>query len=116
MELSISQINNELSYITFCDYYIVHNLTELQAENLLVNLEVNSWILRTDINHKGNSHAITIKTNDGFVHHNGFFFSNNFQVHIINENKIFGIMKEYIIYLSRCYGFDINKQIIYEND
>ena len=114
MELSIRDINNELCYISFHDYYIVHNLTELQTENLLANLEVYSWILRTD--NKENSHAITIKTNDGYIHHNGFIFKNNFQVHIIKENKIFGTMKEYVLYLSKCYGFDINKQVIYEND
>jgi hypothetical protein len=116
MELSIRHINDELSYITFCDYYIVHNLTEEQTENILGNLEVNSWILRTDNKYKRNFHAITIKTNDGFVHHNGFLFKTNFQVHIIKENKTYETMKEYILYLSKSYGFDINKQIIYEND
>jgi hypothetical protein len=79
-----------------------------------------------------NLHAITIKTNEGFIHHNGFLFDYNFEVYIISNSymmihqnnptktlyykKKYETMEEYLLYLSEIYNLNINKQIIYEND
>ena len=121
----IKHINNELSYAKFFNSYVIHNLTETQTENLLTNLEVNSWILRTDMKYGFNLHAITIKTNEGFIHHNGFLFDYNFKVYIISNSymtktlyykKKYETMEEFLLYLSNIYGLNIDKQIIYEND
>ena len=126
----IWHINNELSYAKFNNSYVIHNLTESQAENLLTNLEVNSWILRTDMKYGFDLHAITIKTNEGFIHHNRFLFGYNFKVYIISNShmiihnptktlyykKKYETMKEFLLYLSKIYNLNINKQIIYEND
>lgn len=126
----ISHINDELSYAKFNNSYVIHNLTEKQTENLLSTLEVDSWILRTDIKYGFNLNAITIKTNEGFIHHNGFLFDYNFEVYIISNSymmihrptetlyykKKYETMNEYLLYLSNIYGLDVDKQIIYEND
>ena len=125
-------INDELSYAKFSNSFVIHNLTETQTENLLTNLDVNSWILRTDMKYGFNLHAITIKTNEGFIHHNGFLFDYNFEVYIISKSymmihqnnptkilyykKKYETMEEYLLYLSEIYNLNINKQIIYEND
>jgi hypothetical protein len=129
---NIIHINDELSYAKFSNSFVIHNLTETQTENLLTNLDVNSWILRTDMKYGFNLHAITIKTNEGFIHHNGFLFDYNFEVYIISKSymmihqnnptktlyykKKYETMEEYLLYLSEIYNLNINKQIIYEND
>jgi hypothetical protein len=131
----IIHINDELSYSKIENCYVIHNLTEKQSEDLLNNLEIGSWILRSDNQYGLNINAITIKISDGYVHHKDFYFSlyNNCKIYILSRKKYlfldetnkeqiiwykktYDTMKEYLLYLSKIYGLNIDKQIIYEND
>ena len=131
---AIIHINDELSYSKIENCYVVHNLTDTQTEDLLSNLELGSWILRSDKKYGLDINIITIKINDGYIHHGDFYFSlsNEYEVYTLsrtkymfldenNKNKIlykktFNTMREYLLYLSNIYGLNIDKQIIYEND
>jgi hypothetical protein len=129
-----SYIDSVTSYVKHNNSYCVHNLNEQSAEKLMDNLEIGSWILwiyKNDlINKKLN--AITIKTNDGIIHHKNFLFQIYFQTpeiyeisitqSIINNNeklyirKKYETMKEFLEKLNKIYGLDLDKQVIYEDD
>jgi len=122
------------SYVKHTNFYCVHNLNEQSAEKLINNLEIGSWILwiyKNDIINK-KLNAITIKTNEGLVHHKDFLFQMYFQTpevyevsitqSIINNNeklytrKKYKTMKEFLEKLNKIYGLDLDKQVIYEDD
>jgi DNA-directed RNA polymerase subunit H (RpoH/RPB5) len=131
-----THIDSVTSYAKHSNFYCVHNLNEESAEKLMNNLNIGSWILwiyKDDlINKKLN--AITIKTNEGLVHHKNFIFEMYFQkpevyevsiTHTIINQKIDGklyirkeykTMKEFLEKLNRVYGLDLDKQVIYEDD
>ena len=124
------------SYVKHTNFYCVHNLNEQSAEKLMINLEIGAWILwvyKNDmINQKLN--VITIKTNEGLVHHKDFLFqldSQNPDVYeisitntFLNEKingklhirKKYETMKEFLEKLNKVYGLDLDKQVIYEDD
>ena len=100
------------------------------------NLEIGAWILwvyKNDIiNQKLN--VITIKTNEGLVHHKDFIFqmysqkTEVYEVSITNTflnekmdgklyvRKKYETMKEFLEKLNKVYGLDLDKQVIYEDD
>ena len=134
---SISRhINENTSYVSVrqSNSYCVHNLNEQSAEKVIIDLEIGSWILwvyKDDlINKKLN--AITIRTDEGIIHHKDFLFQSNFQesevyeidiekTYIKNINKLYArktyeSMKDYLVVLNKIYGLDLDKQVIYEDD
>ena len=130
----IIPINDSLFYSKIKNCYVIHNLNETQSEDLLDKLDIGSWILRKDYRYGIDINAITIKINDGFVHHSDFYFTFNskYDVYILNKrsmfleenkkdkkilyDKTFDTMREYLLYLSNIYDLNIDKQIIYEDD
>ena len=103
------------------------------------DLDDGSWILWNYIEIKNNLeltlNAITIKIYEGFVHHDRFIFrmigdlDDVLEVSInetlLNYNndekkiyvkKSYKTMKDYLDKLSKIYGLDLDKQIIYEDD
>jgi hypothetical protein len=135
----ITHINDSTSYAKFNNSYVDHNLTFEQTVNLLKDLEDGSWILWNYIEIKNNLeltlNAITIKITEGFVIHDRFIFDmienvddvievsiyetlsdNNKEEKKIYAKKSYKTMKEYLEKLSKIYGLDLDKQIIYEND
>jgi len=135
----IIHIDNSTSYSKFSNFYVDHNLNSEQTENLLKNLDIGSWILWNYTEYLNNIklklNAITIRINDGFVHHNKFIFrltdkfndvlevnlrqtlsNDNLDEKKIYANKSYNTMKEFLEKLSKVYGLDIDKQIIYEDD
>ena len=131
-----THIDSVTSYVKHNNSYCVHNLNEQSAEKLMDNLEIGSWILwvyKHDlINKKLN--AITIKTNEGLVHHKDFIFqmysqkTEVYEVSITNTflnekmdgklyvRKKYETMKEFLEKLNKVYGLDLDKQVIYEDD
>jgi hypothetical protein len=135
----ITQIDNSTFYSKFSNSYVDHNLTLEQTINLLKDLEVGSWILwnykEQNDNLELKLNAITIKIDEGFVYHDKFIFrmvgdlDDVLEVNIYetlskynkDERKIYvknsyKTMKEYLDKLSKIYGLDLDKQIIYEDD
>lgn len=135
----ITYINDSTSYAKFSNFYVDHNLNSEQTENLLKDTDIGSWIL-WNYNQSGenctiNLNAITIKINEGFVHHNKFIFNlsdtlddvievdlfETFYKFNKDEKKVYTrksykTMKEFLEKLSEIYGLDLDKQIIYEDD
>jgi hypothetical protein len=129
-------INDSTSYVSVSqsNSYCIHNLNEQSAEKVIISLEIGSWILwiyKDDlINKKLN--AITIRTDEGIIHHKDFLFQSDFQepevceidvekTYIKNKNKLYAkktykTMKDYLIVLNKIYGLDLDKQVIYEDD
>jgi len=134
----ITQINNSTFYAKFSNFYVDHNLNSEQTETLLKDLDVGSWILwnyspedysqmyiGSEDQTKNNItlNAITIKINDGFIHHKKFIFmlhdklDDVIEVNMFNkQRKTYKTMKDYLEKLSKIYGLDLDKQIIYEDD
>jgi len=131
---NFTHIDPITSYAKYSNSICVHNLNEQSAEKLMINLEIGAWILwiyKNDmINQKLN--VITIKTNEGLVHHKDFLFqldSQNpdvYEVSITNTlinsdgklyvRKKYKTMKEFLEKLNKIYGLDLDKQVIYEDD
>jgi len=133
---NFTHIDPVTSYAKYSNSICVHNLNEQSAEKLMINLEIGAWILwvyKNDmINQKLN--VITIKTNEGLVHHKDFLFqldSQNpdvYEVSITNTflnekingklhiRKKYKTMKEFLEKLNKIYGLDLDKQVIYEDD
>ena len=133
---NFTHIDPITSYAKYSNSICVHNLNEQSAEKLMRNLEIGAWILwiyKNDmINQKLN--VITIKTNEGLVHHKDFLYglhSQNPDVYevsitntLINEKingklhirKKYKTMKEFLEKLNKIYGLDLDKQVIYEDD
>jgi hypothetical protein len=132
----VSHINENTSYASVrqSNSYCVHNLNEQSAEKVINNLEIGSWILWIYKDELINSklNAITIRTDEGIIHHKDFLFQSNFQkpevceidvekTYIKNKNKLYArktyeIMKDYLVVLNKIYGLDLDKQVIYEDD
>ena len=130
-ESSFNIIDDYTSYAPFNNSCVIHNLNEEQAESVLKNLEPYCWILRTDKTRSYELYAITIKTDDGFIHHKDFywnFFSEkDDQILILDvtstiiNNKLtfkksYANMGEFLQKLKKIYGLNIDRQVIYEND
>jgi hypothetical protein len=133
-ESFVSHINENTSYVSSSDSYCIHNLNEQSAEKVINSLKIGSWILwiyKDDlINKKLN--AITIRTDEGIIHHKDFLFQSNFQepevceidvekTYIKNKDKLYAkktykTMKDYLVVLNKIYGLDLDKQVIYEDD
>ena len=133
---NFTHIDPVTSYAKYSNSICVHNLNEQSAEKLMINLEIGAWILwvyKNDmINQKLN--VITIKTNEGLVHHKDFLYeldSQNpdvYEVSITNTflnekingklhiRKKYKTMKEFLEKLNKIYGLDLDKQVIYEDD
>jgi hypothetical protein len=131
---NFTHIDPITSYAKYSNSICVHNLNEQSAEKLMRNLEIGAWILwiyKNDmINQKLN--VITIKTNEGLVHHKDFLYelhSQNpdvYEVSITNTlinsdgklyvRKKYKTMKEFLEKLNKVYGLDLDKQVIYEDD
>ena len=121
-----------ISYAKHTDFYCIHNLNKQSTEKLMNNLDIGSWILwiykDNLINKKLN--AITIKTNEGLVHHKNFIFQINFQTPEVLEisitqsiikkelyiRKEYHTMTEFLYKLKKVYGLNLDKQVIYEDD
>ena len=130
----IVHINDVTSYSKFSNFYVEHNLTDESAEKVMKDLEIGSWILCIKKYDKINLNSITIKTSDGLVHHRNFKFNfpRNFsplekeekeivEVSSIYDGKVYvkktyKTMKEYLEKLSKIYGLNLDKQVIYEDD
>ena len=133
---NITHIDSITSYAKHTNSFCVHNLNEQSCEKLMSSLDVGSWILwiyKDDmINQKLN--AITIRTNEGLVHHKDFIFQFNFEKPEVYEisktntylnekkdgklyiRKKYETMKEFLKKLNKVYGLDLDKQVIYEDD
>jgi hypothetical protein len=133
-ESTTRHINENTSYVSQSNSYCIHNLNEQSAEKVITNLEIGSWILwvyKDDLIKK-KLNAITIRTDEGIIHHKDFLFQSNFQepevceidvekTYIKNKNKLYAkktykTMKDYLIVLNKIYGLDLDKQVIYEDD
>jgi hypothetical protein len=128
---SFSIIDDYTCYAPFNNCCVIHNLNEEQAENILKNLEPYCWILRTDTTNSYELNAITMKTDDGFIHHKDFywnFFSEkDDQILILDKTltlidkkliykKSYANMGEFLQKLKEIYGLNIDRQVIFEND
>jgi hypothetical protein len=131
---NFTHIDPVTSYAKYSNSICVHNLNEQSAEKLMRNLEIGAWILwvykNEMINQKLN--AITIRTNEGLVHHKDFLYelhSQNpdvYEVSITNTlinsdgklyiRKKYKTMKDFLEKLNKVYGLDLDKQVIYEDD
>jgi hypothetical protein len=95
------------------------------------DLEIGSWILCIKKYDNINLNSITIRTSDGLVHHRNFKFNlprNSLplekeivEVSSIYDGKVYvkktyKTMKEYLEKLSKIYGLNLDKQVIYEDD
>jgi len=123
-------INDSTCYAPYKNAAVIHNLNFQSAEKLMENLDQGSWVLwiyRDELS-KIKLHAITIKTNEGLVHHKDFLYY-NFEVLEISITKtfinggdklfikkIYKNLEEYLDKLNKIYGLDKNKQVIYEDD
>lgn len=128
---SFTIIDDYTCYAPFNNSCVIHNLNDEQAENVLKNLEPYCWILRTDKTLNYELNAITIKTEDSFIHHKDFywnFFSDNDdQILILDKTstiinkkltfkKSYTNMGKFLEKLNKVYGLNIDRQVIYEND
>lgn len=122
----IIHINDNTSYSKFSNFYCEHNLTDESAEKIMKDLEIGSWILCIKKYDNINLNSITIKTSDGLVHHRNFKFSFTDGKEIVEVSSIYDgkvyvkktykTMKEYLEKLSKIYGLNLDKQVIYEDD
>lgn len=127
----IIHINDNTSYSKFSNSYCEHNLTDESAEKVMKDLEIGSWILCIKKYDNINLNSITIRTSDGLVHHRNFKFNlprNSLplekeivEVSSIYDGKVYvkktyKTMKEYLEKLSKIYGLNLDKQVIYEDD
>jgi len=130
-DTSFSIIDDFTCYAPFNNSCVLHNLDEEQAENVLKNLEPYCWILRTDKTSSYELNAITIKIEDGFIHHKDFYWNlfseKDEQIFILDKtltlidkkitfNKSYANMGEFLKKLKEIYGLNIDRQVIYEND
>jgi hypothetical protein len=118
----IRHINDNTSIAMFANCYCDHNLDDISSELIIKDLEKGSWILR---NYKDETgiilNAITIKLEEGIVHHKGFKFilKEEPQIYIkrsYGRIDTYKTMYEYLYKLNDIYGLDLDKQIIYEDD
>ncbi len=139
----IIPINDATFYCTTPNFICDHNLNSNQSEELLKDLENGSWLLRNYIDQYKLAedkyisiklNAITIKLEEGFVHHKGFifnltndkndvievdkwrtFFSYEYEkkIHTFREYRR---MPDFLAKLSYIYGLNVKRQVIYEND
>jgi ribosome-associated toxin RatA of RatAB toxin-antitoxin module len=122
----IVHINDVTSYSKFSNFYVEHNLTDESAEKVMKDLEIGSWILCIKKYDNINLNSITIKTSDGLVHHRNFKFNFQEEKEIVEVSsmydgrvyvkKTYKTMKEYLEKLSKIYGLNLDKQVIYEDD
>jgi len=117
----IRHINDNTSIAMFANCYCDHNLDDTSSELIMKDLEIGSWILRNYKDETEIMNAITIKLEEGIVHHKGFKFilKEEPQVYIkrsYGRFDTFKTMYEYLYKLNDIYGLDLDKQIIYEDD
>jgi hypothetical protein len=80
---NITEIDFERSYIKYSEVFFFHNLDEVTSTKLLSDLDNGSWILWHYKQNGKERNAITIRVNEGFVHHYNFIFdvfNDNFQI------------------------------------
>ena len=78
-ESTTRHINENTSYVSQSNSYCIHNLNEQSAEKVITNLEIGSWILwvyKDDLIKK-KLNAITIRTDEGIIHHKDFLLKWN---------------------------------------
>jgi hypothetical protein len=129
----IREINNSTCYSKFDNCCCIHNLNFKSAENVMKDLEKGAWILWIYKNKYINKklQAITIKMDNGLVHHKEFLYGltfNDFQVCEIDVDmtyykkdtlvirKTYKSLRDFLEKLNEIYGLEIDKQVIYEDD
>ena len=120
-----SIIDDERSFTKYSKCYFFHNLNKSSAEKVLSDLVKGSWILWNYEEKNQKKNAITIKLEEGYVHHYNFIFdifNEEYEVYIEQENQKTYVEKKYKTFLdflkklNEIYGLEIDKQVIYEND
>ena len=121
----IRYINDNTSIAMFANCYVDHNLDDISSELIMKDLEIGSWMLRnyedSDDKNRILMNAITIKLEEGIVHHKGFKFilKEEPQVYIkrsYGQVDTCKTMQEFLNKLNVVYGLDLDKQVIYEDD
>jgi hypothetical protein len=123
----------EITYNTCNNIYVIHNFTDDELIIIMKNAEIGSWLLNEYLEFGIPMNSIIIKTIDGLIHHKYFIFSphHTYQIadicdeamaifeYISNKiwiKKTYVTMEEYLEKLASIYNFDIDKQIIVEDE
>lgn len=96
--------------------YVLQNVSEKRALNILKNFKNNSWIFRFD--YITQKYYLTIKNDDEYINHHVYLYNKRtdevveLRTNKINMVKRYSSLDKYLNDMASIYNFNLSEQII----